>query len=406
MNGIADEDTDLQASIIGLPPALQELFEMYRRGIITSTTLGSPAVTTGQTPVTASDGTPLTVEQGLREGDFRDDWIPAATQLAHSWLTPLDFVRAAVEAQMSYTDAKNWAAATGLDVSTTLPVNTTGTEATPDMFGLAFSIAGRPPGPEQLARLANRGLIPWTGTGADATTFQQGIAESDVKTKWTGLLQDLAVYVPPPRQVGTLLEHGAITGDQATKFWEDGGVPADLATGYLYMTEQEHVGQDKLLAKGEITTAYFDGIITNDEATTYLGLLGFRDTVASEILAIVDFRREIQAINKVVSRIGNFYVAFKISPTDAQQALEDAGVSSGQATTLLQTWNELRIQPLRVPTTAEIAGAVKYGTLTPAQGLAKVADLGYEPEDAAIVLSAGAEQAITPLPVAGTTTTG
>ena len=265
---------------------------------------------------------------------------------------------------------------------------------------------GRPPGPEQLGRMANRGLIPWTGTGAGALTFQQGIAESDVKTKWTDALAALEVYVPPPRQVGTLLEHGAITADQAVQFWKDGGVPDALAQGYLYMTEQEHVGQDKLLAKGEITAAYYDGIITSEQALDYLGLLGFRDQVAAEILAVTDFRRELQAVNKVVSKIGTLYTTFKVSAVDATRALLGVGISQDQIDQLLDLWQQLRIAPIRVPSEAQIAGAVKYGTLTEAQALAMLADLGYQPLDAAVVLSSGSEQQITPLPPAGTTTVG
>lgn len=254
--------------------------------------------------------------------------------------------------------------------------------------------------------MALRGIIPWEGTGADALTFQQGIAESDVKTKWTESLRMLSTYVPPPREVGTLLEHGAIDAATAAKYWEEGGVPADLAAGFVYMTEQEHVGQDKLLAKGQVTTGYFDGIFTNAQATELLGLLGYRDQVAADMLAIVDFRREIQAINSVVRRVGSFYESFKLSATHATQALIDVGISPEQARALLTTWGELRIQPLRVPTTTEIGKAVKYGTLTQAEGLAKLADLGYQPEDAAIVLSSESESPIAPLPPAGTTTTG
>lgn len=383
-SGIDKAAVDLMASIVGLPPALQELFEMKRRGIINDAELA----------------------QGLREGDFRDDWIAKAVQLEHAWLTPLDFVRAAVQAQMSYSDARDWAFKTGLDTTTSVPISTGGSEAGPDMFGLAFSIAGRPPGPEQLGRMALRGIIPWTGVGADALTFQQGIAESDVKTKWTDKLQQLETYVPPPRTVGTLLEHGAINAEQATKFWEDGGVPPELAAGYLYMTQQEHIGQDKLLARGQIVTGYYDRIFSAEQATEMLSLLGIRGEVAADVLAVADFRREIQAINSVVRRVGTLYEAFKLSPTDADKALVDVGIPPDQAAQLLGTWDTLRIAPIRLPSVAEIGGAVKYGTITQEEGLAKLAQLGYQDQDAAIVLSASSQSQITPLPPPGTTTTG
>lgn len=383
-NGISEADINLAASIIGLPPAMQELFEMQRRNIITADQ----------------------VAQGLREGDFRDDWIQYAVQLAHTWLTPLDFVRAAVQAQMPYSDARTWAESTGLDVSTAVPINTGGTDATPDMFGLAYSIAGRPPGPQELARMALRGIIEWTGTGADALTFQQGIAESDVKTKWTDALQALSAYVPPPREVGTLLERGAITSDQAVAYWQMGGVPAALAQGYAYMAEQQHVGQDKLLALGDVKTGYFDGVFTDAQATSLLGDLGYRGQVASEILALVDFRREIQSVNAVVRRISTLYAGGKLSATDAKSGLEAVGVSPAQADSILGNWEALRTEPFHLPTAAEIGAAVKYGTIDQPTALAELGKLGYQPRDAAIVLSAHAETAVTPLPAAGTTVTG
>ncbi|MGH3266605.1 MAG: hypothetical protein ACRDNS_31980, partial [Trebonia sp.] len=308
-NGIDRENIDLMASLVGLPPALQELFELYRRGDI-----GLDDVRTG-----------------LREGDFRDDWIERTLGLAHAWLTPLDFVRAAVQAQMTYPDAREWANKTGLETTTRVPIDTGGGEATPDMFGLAFSIAGRPPGPQELAHMALRHIIPWEGTGAGATTFQQGIAESDVKTKWTSALEALSVYVPPPRMVGTLLERGAITAAQAQQLREDSGVPAALAAGYVYEAQQQHIGQDKVLALGEIKTGYYDGILSHDQAIGLLGDLGQTGQVATEILAIVDFRREIQSINAVVHHIESAYGARRLDATNAKAALEQVGIDPAQA---------------------------------------------------------------------------
>ena len=383
-SGVSKADLDLQASLVGLPPAFQELLEMERRGIITTAQL----------------------EKGLQEGDFRDDWIQYAVQLKYGWLTPLDFVRAAVQAQMTYEDAAQWAQKTGLDTTTALPLDTGNTEASPDMFGLAFSIAGRPPGPEELARAANRGIIDWTGTGADATTFQQGIAESDVKTKWTPILQALAEYVPPPRSVGTLLERGVVTAAQAQQLWEDGGVPETLAKAYVAMAEQQSTIQDKLLAKGEIVTGYYDQLFSKQQAEELLGLLGYTGQVAADILATVDFRREIQAINGVVRRISNLYANYKLTNANALSALEEVGLESSQANAILTSWDALRKQPIRVPTTAEIGLATKYGTLTQEQALTELEALGYQPRDAAIVLSAHSEEPVQPLPASGSTITG
>ena len=380
MSGVSKEDIDLQASIVGTPPAPQELFELLRRGIINEDA----------------------VKRGLAEGDTRDDWIAQLVQLAHGWLTPLDFVRAAVQAQMPYADAQEWATKTGLDTSTTLPITASEVGGTDDMFGLAWSIAGRPPGPVELANMTLRGIIPKDGTGAGALSFQQGIAESDVKTKWTDALFELAQYIPPPASIGSLLERGAITREQAVSLWEKRGVPKELADGYAYIAEQQHVGQDKLLAKGEIVTAYYEQLMSRADALHFLGQLGYRQEVGAEILDLQDFRREFTAINSVVRRISGLYAAFKLSPTDAQAALVSLGIGAEQAHDILARWEVLRVEPIRLPTTREIGLAVKSGTITVDEGLQELARLGYQARDAVIVLSAYAKVDVKPLPPAGT----
>ena len=104
------------------------------------------------------------------------------------------------------------------------------------MFDLLFDIAGRPPGPVELGHMTLRNIIK-TDTNAGqqsglpspdptATTFEQGIAESDIKTKWTSALWALQEYVPPPRMIGGLLEKGGISVAQAKTYWQDSGVPA------------------------------------------------------------------------------------------------------------------------------------------------------------------------------------
>lgn len=383
-SGVSHDDLQLQANIVGTPPPPQDLFEMLRRGII-------------------EQGD---VETGLREGDTRDDWISNFVQLAHTWPSPLDFVRAAVQEQMSYADAAEWANKTGLDTSTELPIDASENGGSDDMFGLLWAVAGRPPGPQELAAMTLRGIIPRDGTGAAATTFQQGIAESDVKTKWTPALYQLAQYVPPPEAISTLLEHGGITADQAEAYWAMRGVPAELTKAYVYTTEQQHVTQEKLLAKGVISTAYFDQILTHDEAMAYLADLGYVGDVATTMLAVQDFRRDMTALNGVVRRVSTLYTADKLSPTDAKAALVQVGISSDQADSILSTWEAVRERPIHLPTPSEIGAAVKYGTLTQGEALDELAALGYQGRDAQIVLSAHAEAAVTPLSPAGTAVTG
>jgi hypothetical protein len=379
-SGVSAADLQLQANIVGTPPSPQDLFELLRRGIIG----------------------PDQVKTGLREGDTRDDWIDAFAQLSHTWPSPLDFVRAAVQEQMSYGDAAAWAEKTGLDTTTSLPIDASDNGGSNDMFGLLWAVAGRPPGPQELATMTRRGIIQQNGSGAAATTFQQGIAESDVKTKWTDALFKLSEYLPPPEAISTLLEHGGITKAQAEAYWTARGVPDELTAAYVYTTEQQHVTQEKLLAKGVVATAYFDQILTHDEAMAYLEQLGYTGQIAETMLAVQDFRRDMTALNGVVRRVSTLYTANKLSPADAKAALVQVGITADQADSILSTWEAVRERPVHLPSVSEIGGAVKYGTITIPEALDELAALGYQGRDAQIVLSAHAETQVTPLSPSGT----
>jgi hypothetical protein len=119
--------------------------------------------------------------------------------------------------------------------------------------------------------------------------------------------------------------------------------------------------------------------------------------VAAEILQVIDFRREIQAINAVVRRVTSLYAAHKLSAANAKAALVQVGLPAAQADRILEIWEALADQPVRLPSVSDIGKAVKYGTLTQAQALDEIEALGYQGRDAQIMLSANSELAIAPL---------
>src|SRR5208282_6568248 len=102
----------------------------------------------------------------------------------------------------------------------------------------------------------------WSGTGPAATTFQQAIAESDLKTKWTHALQALENYVPTNGEITNLVRQGWVTHDDAIPLYANNGVDAALACLFLETAEYEKVAQDRDLTKGEILGMYQNELIT------------------------------------------------------------------------------------------------------------------------------------------------
>ena len=358
MSGINPERFATIVGIDGQAPDATDLFEMFRRGIITTDQL----------------------QNGFLEGPTKNKWIPFLTKLQYVTPSPADMVRAAVQAQLPYAQAEDLAHKLGLEPAGWVEDN-------PDWFKVMFDIAGRPPGPEEMARAANRNIIPWEGTGAEALTFQQAIAESDVKTKWTDVLKQLAVYFPPNGEISNLLRGGGLTDEQAKALWAQNGVPDDLATAYLHLATIQQVTQERALAKGEILDLVEVGAITDTEAETMLAQIGYSGSNATALIEMTHYRFELRAINLAIRKISAFYTARKITAAQAKSAFEAEGLPDAQVTGLLDTLTEQRDDLVAVPTSGQIAGAFNYGIIDQNTATQMLEHLGYSPFSAWLVLS-------------------
>lgn len=363
-SGVGASDMAAMIAAAGQPPSPQDLFEMLRRSIIDE------------------DG----VKQGLMQGDTKDSWIDNFIKLAYTTPTPIDLVRAAVQNQMDYPTANAIAITLGLEPPGYVKDN-------PDWFKLLFDIAGRPPGPEEVGRMANRGIVEWAGTGAGVTSFAQAIAESDIKTKWTSALEAIQAHYPTAGESVTLYQAGAITEDQLTQYLKGNGVDETLIKAYEYHATTQEIAQDRALAKGDILTALYDGIISNADALDLLGDVGYFGKTASDLVQITNMRREIREINKAVRRVGSQYVGFKITGTDAKESLSALGIPDDQASQLLAIWETERKPETRLPSVEQLAKAVQYSGLPFESAVSAAELLGYTQFDATLVIAAGSESA-------------
>jgi hypothetical protein len=386
-SGLDKTPFDTMVKVTGMPPSPQDLFQMFRRNIIPEGTSAS------QFP---------SVYAGLAEGHTKDTWIKYFQKLAYVWPSPIDFVNAAVREQIPYDTAARWAAATGLDldIAITSPPSTaslgetsggapTGAEGPQpgSFFDLLFDVAGRPPGPEEMARMAHRKIIPWKGTGPKATTFQQGIAESDLKTKWTAALEALSTYIPSNGEITNWVRHGFVTKADALPMYAKNAVTADVANLMMESALVDQLAEDRQLAKGEVVALYTAQHLTADEATNALAAVGYHGEQAKEILWLADFRREAQAYNRVIQVLGRQVVTGKLTVNNATQTLGAMGVPSQTITILTNDWKLARQAEVPAVTEGTIVSAAYYGVETPDQAFADLKAIGYSAYDAWRLLS-------------------
>ena len=351
--------------ITGMPPSPQDLFAMFRRNLMPE---GESAA---QFP---------SVYAGLAQGHTKDEWIPLFQKLAYVWPTPDLFVNAAVREQFtSKSEAQAWAAKAGLDVTTQTEIG--------NFFDVMFDVAGRPPGPQEAARMAHRNIIPWTGAGPTAKTFQQAIAESDLKTKWTTPLQDLSTYVLTNGEIDHLVRQGILDKTTAVPYYNLNGVTDATAALMVESALSDKLAEDRQLAKGEVLTMYQDQILDRAEAVAALNAIGYFSEIVTELLALADFRREAAAFSRIVQILGRQVVTGKVSLTNAHSTLASMGVPSQTITILLADWDLAKQVEVPAPTAATICSAAYYGIESVAQALSDLQALGYTPYDAWRLLS-------------------
>lgn len=379
-SGINTDRFNTLIGITGVAPDLTTLYEMVRRGVISEADLVS----------------------GIKQGDIKDEWAPFVSMMRYVTVSPTDLVRAAIQGidpenaappsigvgggggtgpgSASYENAKKWAHAVGLEPNDWVGGN-------PDWFDMMVSVGGRPPGPVELGHAALRGFIPWAGTGAAATTFEQGIAESDVKTKWTPILEKLAQYYPPPGEVRTLLMRGGITIDQATALWEADGISPEIAKAYAHIAEVEQITQDKALAKGDILTLVQEQLLTDDEAKTALAQIGYTGSNADTLVKLAHWRYNYEALRASVRTVGRYYETWKMSSADATKALIALGLGTDQAENLVKQLTVQRNATSPLPSASSIASAYNYGVIPQDVAQSMLQDLGYSPWNAWMILS-------------------
>lgn len=356
MSGVRPQDMTLLIDSYGNSLGPQELAVALRRGLIPETGTGPDAIS---------------FQQGIAEGDLKDKWADTVKDLAVEWPTPNDALDALLEGQTDQGTAQALYQKFGGD---------------PDYFTLLFNTRGNAPTPEEALTMANRGIIPWSGTGPDVVSYEQAFLEGPWRNKWLQPFEQLGVYLPPPRTVTTLLNHGVLTDAQALVIYKQTGLSDELAAAYVASATSEKLASAKTLTQATVEKLYLDKLITADQATTMLGNLGFTPEEITFLLESIDFARAAAAFNSAVSRIGTLYVGHKLSRAGAVDSLQKLDVPAETVTHLLATWDAELAANVKTLTPAQIALAYSYGVKDAAWCIGKLQEEGYDAHDAWVLI--------------------
>lgn len=349
VNGLEWEDFKTLEENTGEPPALEELLMLWRRGKIDTAKL----------------------DHGIRQSRVRNEWIDTVHELSVIPPSAEEALNALLEGQIPEEEAKRRYREAGGD---------------PTWFKHAFDSQGSAPSPVELGEMANRGIIPWNGTGPTVTSFHQGFLEGPWRNKWLESMRKLAEYYPPPRTLTTLVRNAAISKKEATRLFRAQGLTPQLAAAYIDSATTDKTLQQKHLALGEISQLYTDQAIDRGEAEKMWEDLGY-DKHESHFLAVLaDLARVKRFTETAISTIHSRYTGHVIDRAEAGTDLDNLQVPASQRGSLLHLWDLERKAKVKRLTEAQVVKAVKKNLLTRPQGAERLVKMGYPQEDAKILL--------------------
>jgi hypothetical protein len=356
-SGMNADNYAVLAASTGLPPGPQQLAEALRRGFIDEGSVG--------------DSTPSYLA-GIAQGDLRPEWAEVVKQLDTHLPSAIEAVNAAVRSILDRNTAQGLFEKFGGDAQ---------------YFQLLFDVTGEGPSPVEAGVLANRGIIPWEGTGADETSFAQAVAEGRTKNKWTEAYRALAVYYPPPRTTVAMWREGSIDTAQATRYLLQYGVPQELIPSYLTQVKKTTVTTAHQATEGEITRLYQEQAISRDEAANLLKSHGYSEQDIPIVLEYADLQVSLRHQQAVITPVHRLYTHGRIDANTAKTLLSSAEVPDTRSNYLLGIWELERSSGVKDLTVKEITEMWGAGLFDAQQALNKLMGIGYSPDDAALLIA-------------------
>jgi hypothetical protein len=357
--------------LAGNAPAPEELATALRRGLI---------------PADGSGPAAVTFQQGIAEGNLLNKWGPVIQELAKAIPSPADVVDAMVKGQVTAADGATLFELVGGD---------------PKYFQLLVNIAGNPPSPGELLALAQRQVIPWDGTGPDATTFQQGFYEGRSKDKWEPIYRHLAEYYPTASEVVELYRWGELTIAEATGMLTQRGLSAAESARWIAYGDANAVDDYRGLTEQAILAMLSVNYISDDQARTMLAAIHKGPAAIDQLIAYGHVQRAIQSLNQAVSRVGNLYEARKIPASTATDALTRLGIPAAAIAGIIADWDAVASINVKTLTEAQIVDAWAAKVLTDGEAEQELNNIGYTPFDAWVLLSVKAKAPLPDRPAQG-----
>jgi hypothetical protein len=357
-SGVSAADFATMTHLAGDAPGPQQLAEALRRGAITAAGTGVDSTS---------------FDQGIAEGRLADKWAPVIEALSKLWPTPDDALDATLKGQVTADQGKALYVQLGGDTQ---------------FFDWLLASQGNSPSPLELIEMANRGYIPWGGTGADTVSYEQGFKEGRWRDKWSPVYEKFAAYFPAPSEVVALLAQGSISSEVASSYLARTGMESDTISAFLETAHLQALSEYRGLSVGVALDAYKALLITGDQLQAILLSLHVLPDAVALLTEYADFQRVLAQTNNAVTRIRNLYVNRKINLATARDSLTQLDIPAVDVPDMIAIWESEFSVNVKTLTGEQIALGYLYGAFTQAVAQQEMVNIGYTPLDGYALLCA------------------
>lgn len=185
---------------------------------------------------------------------------------------------------------------------------------------------------------------------------------------------------------------GVLTREEAATMLRDLRYPEWIAETYLVKADhaeeaerrQEEternkgeVATERELSKADIVGGYEDGILTRDEASTFLAVLDYSAAVVEVILARADYRIASTLLKEELTAIKTLYVNREIEKEEVHSRLNALRLPSTQSENLLAVWTIERERKVERPSVSKLEEFYTRGIIDATQLKDQLGKQGY-----------------------------
>jgi hypothetical protein len=372
-NGIDTQRMNALILDTGESYGILDALRLYNRGT------SMPALTQANNypnvlPLYTSSGNQAT-EYGITEDELkqviyysrvRDQFVPDLLKLARNTLSPADAVELRLKDIVSDADAMALYTAAG---------------GVPEQFHVLVDGAGDAIGVEKAVELAAHNVI-------SAETLNAIIHMSRMNPRFYPLAQQLpdGTYPLntrwlPPYEIKEAVAANPSLAPQALQWMLEQGYPKDQAAAFAASLASAPTAKAKEETAAMVLEEYQAGLLSQGQATTALGNLGYATAAVPYLLQYAQAKQVIAARNTAITRIRSGYLLNLTTEDQARNELSQVGVPATAVTTLIADWTAELAVPHTALTVAEIGWFVEHAVITEAEAQSLWHMKGLTPAD-------------------------